>query len=256
MRLVYYLIILVKEIEMQITTHGDNLIQLTRLAFVNCQLVREDDGFTLIDTGMAGSAHGIIAAARQFGTPIRRILLTHAHIDHVGSLDALHALLPEAEVAISARDARFLAGERSLDPDEPQDKLRGGYVTCTTKPTRLLKPGDFVGSLEVIASPGHTPGHVAFFDHRDKTLIAGDAYTTRAGISTAGTLRLLFPFTAMATWHKPTGLRSAEALVTLQPNRLAVGHGKVLENPVEAMEWAIADAKCHLLTRYAHQKAY
>ncbi len=119
---------------MKITTHGDYLINLNRLAFVNCQLVREDDGFTLIDTGLAGSAEGIVAAARQFGMPIRRILLTHDHIDHVGSLDALHKLLPDAEVAISARDARFLAGERSLDPDEPQDQLRGGYVTCSTRP--------------------------------------------------------------------------------------------------------------------------
>ena len=239
---------------MKITTHGDYLINLNRLAFVNCQLVREDDGFTLIDTGLAGSAEGIVAAARQFGMPIRRILLTHDHIDHVGSLDALHKLLPDAEVAISARDARFLAGERSLDPDEPQDQLRGGYVTCSTRPAHLLKAGEMVGSLEVIASPGHTPGHVSFFDHRDKTLYAGDAYTTKAGISTGGTLRLLFPFTAMATWHKPTGIHSAEMLVALRPNRLAVGHGKVLENPVSAMEWAIEDAKRHLGSKYASQK--
>jgi len=228
---------------MKITIHGDYTINLNRLAFVNCQLVRENDGFTLVDTGMAGSAQGIVDAAKQLEMPIRRILLTHAHIDHVGSLDALHALIPDAEVAISARDARFLTGDKSLDPDEPHDQLRGGYILCSTKPTQLLKIGDMIGSLEVVASPGHTPGHVSFFDHRDKTLYAGDAYTTKAGISTAGTLKLLFPFTAMATWHKPTGLHSAESLVALRPNRLAVGHGKVLENPVEAMKSAIEDAK-------------
>lgn len=184
-------------------------------------------------------------------------MLTHAHIDHVGSLDALHALLPNAEVAISVRDARFLTGDRSLDADEPQTPLRGGYPICTTTPTRLLKAGDRISSLEVIASPGHTPGHISFFDHRDHTLIAGDAYSTKAGISTGGTFRLLFPFPAMATWNKPTMICSAEALRDLQPTRLAVGHGDTLQNPAAAMERAIAEAKRHIgKDSHAAQEAY
>lgn len=242
---------------MRITTHGDNLIQLTRYMAFNAFLLREADGFTLIDTGMQGSAQAILDAAQAHGAPIRRIALTHAHVDHVGSLDALHALLPDAEVAISARDARFLTGDQSLDADEPQTQLRGGYPVCTTQPTRLLNAGDRVGSLEVIATPGHTSGHVAFFDHRDGTLIAGDAYSTQAGISTGGVFRLLFPFPAMATWNKPTAIRSAEALVRLQPTRLAVGHGRTLENPVPAMERAIAEARRSLRSAdYGIQKAY
>ncbi|MCC6612471.1 MAG: MBL fold metallo-hydrolase [Anaerolineae bacterium] len=242
---------------MQVTTHGDYLVQLTRYIAFNCFLVREADGFTLIDTNMSGSAKGILQAAQALNAPIRRIVITHAHVDHVGSLDALHALLPEAEVAISARDARFLKGDRSLDPDEPQVPLRGGYTECTTVPTRLLNGGDTVGSLEVIASPGHTPGHVAYFDRRDGTLIAGDAYSTQAGIVTGGSLRLLFPFHALATWHKPTTLHSAEVLRDLRPTRLAVGHGRTLEDPVPAMNRAIAEAKRHLENDpHATQKAY
>jgi glyoxylase-like metal-dependent hydrolase (beta-lactamase superfamily II) len=242
---------------MRTSTHGKNLVQLTKLFAFNCFLVREDDGFTLVDTNMSGSANGILEAARKLGAPIRRIALTHAHADHVGSLDALYKLLPEVEVSISTRDARFLTGDRSLDPDEPQVPLRGGYQTCTTQPTRLLQPGDFVGSLEVMASPGHTPGHISFFDRRDKTLIAGDAYTTQAGITTGGTLRILFPFTAMAAWHKPTMIRSAEALRDLNPSRLAVGHGNVIEHPVPAMQGAIDEAK-RLVEKDSHaaQKAY
>ncbi len=45
----------------------------------------------------------------------------------------------------------------SLDPTEPVDKLRGGWPIVKTHPTRSLEDGDRVGSLEVIASPGHTP---------------------------------------------------------------------------------------------------
>ena len=124
---------------MQTTTHGAYLAKITRFPRffpISCYLVREDDGLTLIDTGMSGSAPAIMQAAKGQGAPIARIVLTHAHVDHVGSLDALHAALPAAEVLISARDARFLAGDRSLDPSEPQDKLRGGYQPCATRPTR------------------------------------------------------------------------------------------------------------------------
>ncbi|MEP7290060.1 MAG: MBL fold metallo-hydrolase [Chloroflexota bacterium] len=228
---------------MNTTSYSKYLFQLTRLVAFNCQLVREDDGFTLIDTDLAGSAESIIEAAQKLGTPIRRIALTHDHGDHVGSLDKLHSLLPDVEVVMSARDARFMAGDMSLDPDEPQFKLRGSYQVCTTKPDRLLKPGDRVGSLEVVASPGHTPGHISFLDHRDGTLIAGDAYTTQAGISTAGVFRLLFPFMAMAYWHRPTALATAKNLCDLAPKRLAVGHGKALDNPIADMKRAIAEAE-------------
>lgn len=228
---------------MHIQKHGTTLIQLERLAFVNVYLVREDDGFTLVDTGMAGSAKAILNAAKQLGGQIKRIALTHAHGDHVGSLDALHALIPDAEVMISARDARFLTGDKSLDADEPQTPPKGWFIKVKTTPTRLLQPGDKVGSLEVIASPGHTPGHVAYWDSRDGVLLAGDAYTTKISTSTGGTLRLLFPFTAMAAWDKPMMINSAERLVALNPKWLATGHGRVLENPVASMQSAIDEAK-------------
>jgi glyoxylase-like metal-dependent hydrolase (beta-lactamase superfamily II) len=228
---------------MKITRHGSNLIKLTRMWVMNCYLVREDDGLTLVDTTIGGSADGILAAARAEGAPIVRILLTHAHNDHVGSLDALHAQLPEADVLITARDARFLHGDKSLDPGEPQVKLRGGYPVCQTTPTRLLQPGDHVGSLEVIASPGHTPGHASFLDTRDGTLIAGDAFQTQGGIAVAGIVRWMFPLPAMATWHKPTALESARRLRQLDPSRLAVGHGAVIEAPGPAMDRAIAEAE-------------
>lgn len=228
---------------MKITQHGSFLTQMTRLGMMNCFFVREDDGLTLVDTGMSGTAKDILKAAAALGAPIRRIALTHAHVDHVGSLDALHPLLPDAEVSIGTREARFLAGDMTLEPHEQHHKLAGGFPTVTTRPDRLLQPGDHVGSLEVIASPGHTPGHISFFDRRDRTLIAGDAYTTKGGISTAGTIKLLFPLPALATWSRADGLRSAESLQGLQPSRLAVGHGNTLENPGSAMQRAIAEAK-------------
>jgi glyoxylase-like metal-dependent hydrolase (beta-lactamase superfamily II) len=226
---------------MKLTRHGNNLIQLTYYGFVNVYLVREEDGFTVIDTALEGCAKSIVQAAQQFGLPIVRLLPTHAHTDHVGGLDALHELLPEAEVIMPARDARFLSGDMSLDADEPQDKLRGGWVIRKTRPARLVHEGDRVGSLEVIATPGHTPGHASFLDTRDRTIIAGDAFQTLGGVAVSGTLTI-FPLPAFATWHKPTALASARKLRALEPSRLAVGHGRVLDQPLAAMDRAIEKA--------------
>src|SRR5947207_5037836 len=224
---------------MKVTSATNNLIQLTHLIAFNCYLLREDDGFTLIDTTISGQVQTIIQEANKLGLPIARIVLTHAHIDHVGSLDALHEALPDAQVAISERDARFLSGDKSLDPTEPQVPLRGGYPICTTKPVLLLHEGDRIGSLEVIATPGHTPGHIAFLDTRDRAVIAGDAFQTQGGVAVSGTFELLFPLPALATWHKGLSLESARKLLALQPSMLAVGHGRVLSNPQISMEHAI-----------------
>lgn len=229
---------------MKVTQHGDYLIKLTRMGVVNCYLVREEDGLTVIDTGLSGSAKDILQTAASLDTPISRVTLTHAHGDHAGSLDQLcGAPVPSAEIAFSARTKRFLSGDLSLEADEPQAKLRGSWVTSNTHPDRELAPGDKFGSLVVIAAPGHTPDQIAFLDERDGTLIAGDAFQTLGGTAVSGMMRLLFPFPARATWHKPTALATAQALRELKPSRLAVGHGKVLEDPLASMDQAIEEAR-------------
>jgi glyoxylase-like metal-dependent hydrolase (beta-lactamase superfamily II) len=216
--------------------------RITRLGFVNAYLVREDDGLTLIDTLIPRSAKAIRRAAQDAHAPIARIVLTHAHGDHVGSLDELVAELAGVEVSISSRDARLLRRETSLDADEPQAKIRGSLPGAKTEPSRTLAPGDRVGSLEVIAASGHTPGHIALLDTRDRTLFCGDAYSTLGGVETAARINPRFPFLGMATWHRPTAVASARALRALEPASLAPGHGRVRTEPGAAMDAAIARA--------------
>ncbi|MFP4321200.1 MAG: MBL fold metallo-hydrolase [Anaerolineales bacterium] len=219
----------------QITPH---LTQLTKYMMINCYLVHEDDGYTLVDTAVANSAEAILEAAGQ--TPIRRIVLTHAHIDHVGSLEELRPRLMETDILCSARTARLMSGDHSLDADEPQAKLRGGYPIVQTPPTHLLNDGDMVGSLRVVPAPGHTPGQIALFDTRDQTLIAGDAFSSIGGLTVSGKFNPLFPVLMFATWHKPTALASARQLADLKPARIAVGHGGVVEPAAEALRKAIS----------------
>jgi glyoxylase-like metal-dependent hydrolase (beta-lactamase superfamily II) len=228
---------------MKLTQHGQYLWQLTRLTAFNCYLVREGEELTLIDTNMDGSEEGILQAAQIIGLPITGIALTHAHGDHAGSLDKVAAQLPDVEVALSPRTAEFLQGNLTLHADEPQTKLRGGFVKRSTTATRLIHPGDKLGSLRVVAAPGHSPDHIAFYDERDGTLIAGDAFQTKAGTAVAGITRWLFPFPALATWHLPTAWATAVSLRNLNSTRLAVGHGRVLENPAAEMDKAIQEAE-------------
>jgi glyoxylase-like metal-dependent hydrolase (beta-lactamase superfamily II) len=202
------------------------LTQLTQYRFVNAYLVREDDGLTLIDTMMGKAAPGIIAAADALGSPIRRIALTHGHGDHVGSLDALDAQLgADMEVLMSEPDARIHAGEHVVD-----GKLPGSWPKLSTRPDTLLREGDRIGSLEVIAAPGHTPGHVAFLDTRDRTLIAGDVFTTYGRPQVTDHFYWRFPFAAMATWDRAADRASAEKLRALNAERIAVGHGPAVRS--------------------------
>src|SRR3954447_8018402 len=154
------------------------------------------------------------------------------------TFDALKERLGgSVEVLTPELDARIHAGEKVVD-----GKLPGSWPKLQTTPDVRLSAGDRVGSLEVVASPGHTPGHVAFLDTRDGTLIGGDVFTTYGGAAASDHFHLRFPFAAMATWDKAKDLESARALRALDPAVLAVGHGPAMRDPGAAMDAAIARA--------------
>jgi glyoxylase-like metal-dependent hydrolase (beta-lactamase superfamily II) len=223
---------------MSTTQINQNLIQITRWRFVNAFLVREDDGFTLVDTTVGGGADELIAAARNAGADIKRIALTHGHGDHVGSLDALKQQLGDAvEVLMPGLDARIHAGEKVLD-----GKPRGSWPKLSTTPDVRLTGGERIGSLEVIPTPGHTPGHVSFLDTRDQTIIVGDTFTSIGGLAVSNHFYLRFPLAAMATWDKGKDLESAQKLRALEPALLVVGHGGPVRSPGPAMDKAIRSA--------------
>jgi glyoxylase-like metal-dependent hydrolase (beta-lactamase superfamily II) len=223
---------------MQVNRVTDTLTQLTRLRFVNAYLVKDDEGFTLVDTTLGGGAQALIDAARNAGGEIQRIALTHGHGDHVGSLDALKERLgADVEILMPELDARIHAGEKVVE-----GKLPGSWPTLRTTPDERLKAGDRVGSLEVIPTPGHTPGHVSFLDTRDRTLIAGDALTTFGRVAVPSSYYWRFPLATIATWDKEKALASARELRALEPALLVAGHGPAVQAPAAAIDAAIAAA--------------
>lgn len=229
-----------KEISMKTTVVSRNLIMLTRrnLVLPNAYLVREDDGFTLIDTTTSGAADKLLAAASRAGAKIRRVALTHGHGDHAGSLDALKEKLgDQVEILIPELDARIHAGERVVE-----GKVPGSWPKVTTRPDVALVGGERIGSLEVVACPGHSPGHVAFLDTRDGSLIAGDVFTSIGSVQVTNHFYLRFPLAQMATWDKALDLQSAVKLTTLAPTLLVVGHGRAMPHPVPRMEAAVQHA--------------
>lgn len=222
---------------MKVKQLSSTVTQLTFLRFSNVYLVHESDGYTVIDTSIGGCAKGIVKAAKQQNIPIRRILLTHAHGDHIGSLDKLHALLGNVDIAISEREAPLLHKDLSLRPGEPQQKPKGSLPGAKSRQTHTLTEGELFGSLRCIYTPGHTPGHMSFLDERDNTLFAGDALVSighRLSLVTAPPW--WFPFPRMATWDKPLADRSVRKLLKLSPQLICTGHGAAIAQGTTAMQ--------------------
>ena len=151
-----------------------------------------DREWTLIDTGLPGSADRIKrAAARLFGANSRpaAIVLTHGHFDHVGSVRSLSREW-DAPVYAHELERPYLTGRSSYPPPEP---LVGGGAMAAMSflyPKGPIDLGSAVRALPAdgsvpgmpgwrwIPTPGHSPGHVSLVRDVDRTLIAGDAFTT------------------------------------------------------------------------------
>lgn len=201
-------------------------IRHAQFGVVNSYLVPEEDGLTLIDAGVPGLERHVLAVMKRTGRPLRRVALTHIHPDHIGSVDALKQAVHELEILVGENDAEGLA--------------RNG-VRAT--PAKLLRGGDRVGSLRVLETPGHSPGHLAFFDERDGTLYAGDTFVNIPSLRVASVVNALFPLPSIGTEDLGQTINSARLLLDLPTRFLALGHGRVLRDPLPAMRRAVALAE-------------
>ncbi len=199
---------------------------------VNCYLIVEADGLTLIDTGLRGYAKKIAGYLSSLGftvQDIRRILITHADGDHVGSLAGLKAASGATTYA-SAVEARAIArGESSRElkftgPAKVLAGLLGRFFRFQAiEVDEILNPGDtlpVLGGLKVVPTPGHTPEHVSFYAPAQGILFAGDSMRANQ--------RGLLPSRGANTWDEALALESVRHQAALRPSIVCVGHGPVV----------------------------
>lgn len=200
----------------------------------NCWLIREPDGLTVVDAAYPGCGAGIVAAARALHQPVRRLVVTHAHPDHAGAMAALEERTGATVLAHPA-EIGFLTARASL-ADAPgawlcRCVLRLGRLLgmLDVRPVRLVEPiaeGDCVGSLQVLHTPGHTPGSISLWNAEDAALFCGDNATLQLGV-----LHLGVPwFTLDARIRNQGVARCAE----LPARHLLGGHGPVYRGDVGA----------------------
>ena len=162
-------------------------------SYLNLTLILdEENGTTLVDAGLPDQTEAIGAALTEAGISVRdlrRIILTHQDLDHIGSGAAL-VRQSGARVLAHAADAPYIEGElRPLKPTpemlEQRPQMR--EVLQRLEPVGVdesLEDGehlDLAGGIRVIFTPGHTPGHLSLYLERSKVLVAGDALTAAGG---------------------------------------------------------------------------
>jgi len=201
---------------------------------VHAFLLDDGEGLTLIDTLYDDDGSVVLAEIKQAGrqvTDLKNIILTHAHRSHLGGLAALRKM-SNATVYSHEWEEGIIAGKRKAErvglwPRKPLQvyKLQIGlalglrpHVPCPVD--RPLKDGDHIGPLEVVATPGHTPGCLSFYWRDRKALIVGDVVATWPEI-TAGWPGL--------TLDNEQNLRAVGSLSeATEAEILCVGHGEPL----------------------------
>lgn len=213
------------------------------LGSVNTYLLVEETGLTLIDTGMPRSEGKILAYVRQMGrqaADIQHIILTHADIDHAGSVKAL-AAATGAQVWAGAQTAALV--DQGSSPKHnfwPIDFFGRWwhYGAVPQAQINVVQDGQTVpvwGGLLALYTPGHTPDHLSLISEQAGVVVAGDALNTRGD-----QLQLTPP---AITFDKDAARKSAAKLLSYPATLFACGHGAPLKAPhpsIERLKAAVA----------------
>jgi glyoxylase-like metal-dependent hydrolase (beta-lactamase superfamily II) len=200
-----------------------------------------DDGLTLVDTGFVGRADQILEQVEDLGyspSDIKRIIITHHHADHVGSLAALKKAT-QAEVIAHPADAPYIDGTLPQPgPARPQwlsnFLARFGWLWATEPVVvdTLVNDGDelpILGGIKILHTPGHTPGSICLYLQSKKLLIAGDLLGHRLGLKLPSKA-----FTVDITQE----IQSVKRVAALDFDIICFGHGSPIRHQARQ---AVAD---------------
>ena len=168
--------------------------------FVSAYVLARGDQVAIVDTGTAGNADRIeaaLAALEAGWGDVDHVILTHLHGDHVGGLPAVLDAAGTAQAYAGEADVAGISSPRPLVP---------------------VNDGDEVFGLEVIATPGHTPGHIAVIDETAGLLVAGDALNESGGRVSGADPQFSSDMVAAA--------ESVRVLAARRFDTLVVGHGE------------------------------
>jgi glyoxylase-like metal-dependent hydrolase (beta-lactamase superfamily II) len=157
----------------------------------NVYLLVDGGDLTLVDTGLPGRADQIVAQIEELGyspSDVKRIIITHHHADHMGSLAELKRIT-QAEVIAHPADAPYIDGTLS-QPGPARPIWLSKFSACfswlwATEPVvvdKLVNDGDelpILGGIKILHTPGHTPGSICLYLKSQKLLIAGDLLARR-----------------------------------------------------------------------------
>lgn len=203
------------------------------------------NGPTLVDTGLPGQTEEIIGELAKAGITVgdlKRIILTHQDIDHIGSLADL-LLMNKVPVLAHATEVPFIDGSeppRFARPEILAQRPELRVVAERFQPTHVdeqLQDGtrlDLAGGVRVIWTPGHTPGHICLYLERSKTLISGDALTSSDG-------QLAGPNEG-ATPDMATASQSVQKLAALDVQAIVCYHGGVVSDDANGQLQRVAQA--------------
>ena len=198
----------------------------------NCCLIAENGMLALVDAGVKRSYPKIIHHIESIGfspSQLTHILLTHADIDHVGAARQLQAI-SGAKIYASQIAADALVHGRS------SRQIKAGVFTPVLSwfeglsdamqltADEILAEGDtlpFLGGLQVIATPGHTPGHISFYAPQVKLLFAGDSVSTQ-------TDKVLYNRMKIFNWDQEKMKASVHRQHKLHPEIVTSRHGPVV----------------------------